>query len=148
MTLKQRLQDDLTSAMRNRDEMRKRTLRMALTEIKLKEVEVGEELSDGDIAAILQKEMNQRLDTLAQLDQVDRPELVAAERAALDILEEYLPKQLDRDEIAERARQVIAELNVEGLGAMGQVMRTLMSELKGQADGKLVNQVVRELLTN
>lgn len=147
MTLKQQLQDDLKSAMRERDDVRKRTLRMALTEIRIKEVEVRGELTDADVLAVLQKEAKQRRETLAELDQVDRPELTASEQAELEILEEYLPQQLSREEIEDLARQIIADVNAEGPRDMGQVMRTLMPQVKGRADGKLVNQVVRELLS-
>lgn len=146
MTLKQRLQDELKRAMREKDDARKRTLRMALAAIKLREVEVRGELDDADVAAILQKEANQRRETLEQLEQIDRPELMAAEQAELEIIIEYLPKQLTREDIEDLARQVIADLNAEGPRAMGQVMGALMPRLKGQAEGKLVSQIVRELL--
>ncbi len=147
MTLKERLREDLTHAMRQKDAVRKRTLRMALTEIKLLEVEKGGELNDADVAVILQKEAKKRREMLDELTRVDRPDLVAAEQAELAVLVEYLPKQLGREEIAELARQVVAEVGAEGPGQMGQVMRALMPRVKGQADGKLVGQVVRELLS-
>jgi uncharacterized protein YqeY len=147
MTLKQKLQEDLTAAMRDKDEVRKRTLRLALTSIKLKEVDVGGDLSDADVLAILQKEAKQRRETLEELDQVDRPDLVAAQEAELDVLDTYLPQQLSEDELEELARRVIAEVNAEGPGDMGQVMRMLMPQVKGRADGKLVSQVVREQLS-
>jgi uncharacterized protein YqeY len=148
MKLKQQLQDDLKRAMREQDEVRKRTLRMALAAIKNKEVEVQRELDDADVAAILQKEAKQRHETLDELRRVDRPDLVSSEQAELDVLVEYLPRQLGRDEIAKLARQVISDLNADGPRQMGQVMGALMPQLKGQADGKLVSQVVRELLSN
>jgi uncharacterized protein YqeY len=148
MTLKQRLQDDLKRAMRAKDALRKRTLRLALAEIKNREIEVRGELSDADVAAVLQKEAKQRRETLEELTQVDRPELVASEQAELEVLKEYLPQQLGREEIADLARQVIADLGAEGPRQMGRVMGALMPQLKGQADGKLVNQVVRELLSS
>jgi uncharacterized protein YqeY len=148
MTLKQQLQDDLKRAMREQDEVRKRTLRLALAAIKNKEVEVQRGLDDADVVAILQKEAKQRRETLDELRQVDRPDLVVSEQAELDVLIEYLPKQLGRDEIAELARQVISDLNADGPHQMGRVMGALMPQLKGQADGKLVSQVVRELLSN
>lgn len=147
MTLKERLREDLTHAMRQKDAVRKRTLRMALTEIKLLEVDKGEELNDAEVDAVLQKEAKKRREMLDELTRVDRPDLEAAEQAELAILVEYLPKQFGRDEIAELARQVIAEVGAEGPGQMGQVMRALMPRVKGQADGKLVGQVVRELLS-
>ena len=147
MTLKERLREDLTHAMRQKDAVRKRTLRMALTEIKLLEVDKGEELNDAEVDAVLQKEAKKRREMLDELTRVDRPDLEAAEQAELAVLVEYLPKQFGREEIAELARQVIAEVGAEGQGQMGQVMRALMPRVKGQADGKLVGQVVRELLS-
>ena len=147
MTSKQQLQDDLKDAMRARDEVRKRTLRLALTSIKIKEVEVGVELTDTDVAAVLQKEAKQRRETLDELDQVDRPDLAAAQQAELEILEAYLPQQLTQEELEELARQAIADANAESPGDMGQVMRILMPQVKGRADGKLVSQVVREQLS-
>jgi uncharacterized protein YqeY len=148
MDLKQRLQEDLKGAMRAKDQVRLRTLRLALAAIKNREIEVRGELSDADVAAILQREAKQRRETLDELEQVDRPELAASEQAELEILTEYLPKQLGREEIADLVRQVIADLNAEGPRQMGLVMRTMMAQLKGQADGKLVSQVVRELLSD
>jgi uncharacterized protein YqeY len=148
MTFKQRLQDDLTSAMREKDETRKRTLRMVLAAVKYSEVERGVELTDADVHAILQKEVKQRRETLEQLGQIERPEMAAAEQAELAILIEYLPKQLGRGEIEDLARKVITELGAQGPAQMGQVMGTLMPQVKGQADGKLVSQVVRGLLSD
>jgi uncharacterized protein YqeY len=150
MTLRQRLQDDLIRAMRDQDETRKRTLRLALTAVKLKEKEKesGRELTDADVAAVLQKEAKQRRETLDDAARANRPDLIPAEQAELDILTEFLPKQLSRDDITDLARQVIADLKAEGPRATGQVMRTLMAQLKGQADGQLVSQIVRELLSN
>lgn len=147
MSLKQRLQEDLKRAIREKDEVRKRTVRLALAAIKNKEVEVMGQLSDGDVAAVLQKQAKQRRETLEELAQTNRPDLVASEQAELEVLEEYLPKQLSRDEIAALARQVITDLNAEGPRQMGRVMSALMPQVKGQADGKLVSQVVRELLS-
>jgi uncharacterized protein YqeY len=147
MTSKQQLQDDLKDAMRAQDEVRKRTLRLALTSIKIKEVEVRGELTDADVTAVLQKEAKQRRETLDELDQFDRPDLTAAQQAELKILEAYRPQQLAREELEELARQAIADANAESPSDMGQVMRILMPQVKGRADGKLVSQVVREQLS-
>lgn len=146
-TLKQRLQEDLTTAMRDQDEARKRTLRMALSAVKLEEVEVGRELTDAEVLWILQREAKQRRETLEELDRVERPELLATEQADLLILQAYLPQQLSRAEIEDLAGQVIADVGAEGPGDTGKVMRVLMPQVKGRADGKLVSQVVRELLS-
>nr|HID14290.1 GatB/YqeY domain-containing protein [Anaerolineae bacterium] len=147
MSLKQRLQEDLKKALRARDERRKSVIRMALAAIVNAEVEHGGELDDAGVITVLQKQANRRRDTIAELQQVNRPELLANEEAELAILEEYLPRLLSREEIAEEARQVIAEVGATGMGQMGPVMRQLMSKLKGRADGRVVNQVVRELLS-
>jgi uncharacterized protein YqeY len=148
MPLKQRLQDDLKRAMREKDQVTKRTLRLALAAIKNEEIEVRGELSDADVAVVLQKQAKQRRETLEELLEVDRQDLMASEQAELEVLEAYLPKQLSRDEITDLARQVITDLDAVGPRQMGQVMGTLMPQLRGKADGKLVSQVVRELLTN
>jgi uncharacterized protein YqeY len=147
MSSKQQLQDDLKAAMLARDEVRKRTLRLTLAAVKNKEVEVRHALSDAEVAQVLQKEAKQRRETLDELAGVDRPDLTAAEEAELAVLEAYLPEQLDRDEIAEQAREVIDEIGAEGPRDMGRVMGALMPRLKGRADGKLVSQVVRGLLS-
>lgn len=147
ISLKQRLQEDLKEALRARDERRKSVIRMALAAIVNAEVEHGGELDDAGVIAVLQKQARRRRDTIAELRQADRPELLASEEAELAILEEYLPRLLSREEIIEEARQVIAEVGATGMGQMGPVMRQLMSKLKGRADGRVVNQVVRELLS-
>jgi uncharacterized protein YqeY len=147
MGLKERLQSDLKEALRARDEPRKLVIRMALTAITNAEVAQGGELDDAGVAAVLQKQARQWQDTIAELHQADRPDILAKEEAELAILEEYLPKLLSREEIVQEARQVVAEVGATGMGQMGAVMRELMSKLKGRADGRLVNEVVCELLS-
>jgi uncharacterized protein YqeY len=146
MGLKEQLQEDLKEALRARDERRKSVIRLTLSAIVNAEVEKGGELGDDDVIAVLQKEARRRQDTIAELREVDRPEMLAKEETELAILEGYLPQLLSREEIAEEARQVVAEVGATGMGQMGSVMRQLMSKLRGRADGRVVNEVVRELL--
>ena len=146
MGLKQQLQENLKAALRARDEHRKSVIRMALAAIINAEVEHGGELDDTGVVAVLQGEARRRRDTIAELQQANRPEMLDKEETELAILKEYLPRLLSREEIAEEARQVIAEVGATGMGQMGPVMRQLMPKLKGRADGRIVNQVVRELL--
>jgi len=146
MSLRQQLQDDLKDALRAHDERRKSVIRMALAAIVNAEIEHGGDLDDADVIAVLQKDARQRQDTIAELKDLDRPDLLAEEEAKLEILEGYLPRLLSREEIAEEARQVIAEVGATGMKEMGPVMRQMMSRLKGRADGRVVNEVVRELL--
>ena len=147
MGLKQTLQENLKKALRARDERRKSVIRMTLAAIVNAEVKHGGKLDDVGVTAVLQKQARQRRDTIAELQQASRPDLLAVEEAELAVLEEYLPRLLSREEIADEARQVIAEVGATGMGQMGPVMRQLMSKLKGRADGRVVNKVVRELLS-
>jgi len=146
MNLKQRLQADLKEALRARDESRKAVIRMALAEITNAEIEKGGELDDASLIAVLQKQARRRRDAIEELQQADRPDLLALEEKELAILEGYLPTLLSREEIVEEARRVIEEVGAEDMGQMGPVMRQMMSKLKGRVDGSLVNEVVRELL--
>ena len=146
MNLKQQLRKDLKDALRARDERRKSVIRLTLAAIINAEVEKGGELDDDDMVPILRKEARRRQDTIVELRQVDRPEMLAKEEMELAILEGYLPQLLSREEIAEEARQVVAEVGATGMGQMGPVMRQLMSKLRGRADGRVVDKVVRELL--
>ena len=147
LNLKQQMQDDLKDALRARDERRKSVIRMALAAIVNAEVEHGGDLDDADVIAVLQRDARQRRDAIAELRQANRPDLLAEEEAQLAILDGYLPSLLSREEIAQEARQVIAEVGATGMGQMGPVMRQMMSKFKGRADGRIVNQVVRELLS-
>ncbi len=146
MTLKDQLREDLTQAMRNRDEMRKAVLRLTLAAIKNAEIDKRGELDDAGAMAILQTEVKRRRDTIAELEQANRLDLLAVEKAELEYLLPYLPQQLGRQEIVEAARAVIAELGASSPAQTGEVMKRLMANLKGKADGKLVSQVVKELL--
>jgi len=147
MSLKQRLQDDLKEAMRARDDLRKQVIRLALADITNAEMAQADDLEGSDVLAILQKQARQRQETIAELREVDRPDVLAAEEAKLALLETYLPELLSREEIVEEARQVIEATGATGMGQMGPVMGQLMAKLKGRADGRIVNQVVRELLS-
>jgi uncharacterized protein YqeY len=148
MGLKERLQNDLKEALRARDEPRKLVIRMVLAAITNAEVAQGGDLDDAGLVAVLQKQVRQRQDAIAELRQTDRSDMLARDEAELAILEEYLPKLLSREEIVQEARQVISETGATGMAQMGVVMRELMSKLKGRADGRLVNEVARELLSD
>jgi uncharacterized protein YqeY len=147
MGLRARLQEDLKEAIRERDERRKAVIRMGITAIQLAEVEHGGALDEAQLVAVLQKEALRRRETIEELRTVDRPERLAEEETELAFLEAYLPRLLAREEIAEEARAVLAEVGASGVASLGEVMRVLMPQMKGRADGRLVNEVVRELLS-
>jgi uncharacterized protein YqeY len=147
MSLKEKLQSDLKEAMRQKDEVRKRTIRLALATITNTEVEQRKELDDPGVLAVLSKEIKQRQESIEEFRRGSREDLVAQAEAEMALLHTYLPRQLSPEEIRARAKETIEQLGAAGMSQMGQVMKTLMQELQGQADGKLVNQIVRELLS-
>ena len=146
MTLQERLMDDLKSAMRAGDELRKSTLRMLRSAIGYREIEVQHTLSDDETLDVIAKQVKQRQDSISEYTKGRRQDLVDQERAEMEILMTYLPKQLTREEIAELARAAVQKLGVTDLKQQGMVMKELMPHVKGRADGKLVSEVVRQLL--
>lgn len=149
MTLEERLDADLKEAMRSGDATRKlaiRAVKTAITEAKVAGSQ-QRQLTDEDVLAIIIKQIKQRRDSAAEFAKGNRPDLVAKEEAEIAVLKAYLPAQLDENAIRERARAVIAELGVTDLKGLGPVMKRLTTELRGQADGQVINRVVRELLS-
>ena len=144
---REKMQADLKDAMRARDRRRTGVIRMALNAIKQEEIDSQKTLSAEDATAILLREAKKRRESIAEAEKAGRDDLAEAEKAELAILESYLPQQLSPDAIREMARQAIAETGATTPKDMGQVMRVLMPRVKGQADGKVVNQIVRELLS-
>jgi uncharacterized protein YqeY len=151
MTLKQRLQADLKAAMKAGDKRKLAALRLTLASIKIAETadtrSTHGDLTDEEVSALLQTEVKRRRDTIAELEKVGRPEMLADEKAELESLMDYLPKQLSREQVVEAARAVIVATGTTGPAQTGVVMKQLMAQLKGQADGKVVSDVVRELLS-
>jgi uncharacterized protein YqeY len=146
--LKDRLRADLNDAMRARDQVRLRTLRMALTSITTEEVAgaAARDLSDDEIVAVLTREARKRREAAEAFGAAGRAEQAAAERAEGDVLAEYLPAQLGDDELAELVAAAIAETGATGMKSMGQVMKTLTPRVAGRADGARVAAEVRRRL--
>jgi uncharacterized protein YqeY len=148
MTLEERLDADLKDAMRSGDTTRKlaiRAVKTAITEAKVSGTE-AKTLSDADVLAIITKQVKQRRDSIIEYTKGSRPDLAAQEEAEIAVLEVYLPRQLSEAEIRERAQAVIAELGVTDMKGFGPVMKRLSADLRGIADGQIINRVVRELL--
>jgi uncharacterized protein YqeY len=146
MSLKEQLRVDMVDAMRSGDTEKRDTLRYIMSAIKQVEVDERRELSDEDVVAVLKKQAKQRRESIADYEAAGREDLVYEEQAQLTLIESYLPAQMTREQIAEAAAKVIADVGAEGPQSTGQVMGQLMPLLKGKADGRLVNEVVRELL--
>jgi uncharacterized protein len=146
MSLKNKLEDELKQALRAGDDLRKRTLRMAISAIKLAEVEKGKPLEDIAIIGILQKEVKSRRETIEEAKQAGRIELATATLDEIAVLETYMPKQLSDEELEELARHVILEVGAKTAAEMGMVMKAIMPRVMGRADGARVSQIVRKLL--
>ncbi len=145
--LKQKLTDDLKQALRDGDKVRRSVIRLVIAAIRNAEIARRATLEDADILGIIAKEIRQRKESIEAFKQGQRQDLVAQEEAELAILEEYLPRQMTREEIIAEARRVITEVGAQGLGDKGKVMPRLIAQLKGRADGREINAVVSELLT-
>ncbi|HOC21100.1 MAG: GatB/YqeY domain-containing protein [Chloroflexi bacterium] len=146
MGARDQLQQDLQNAIRARDEHRKAALRMVLLEVQLAEAERGT-LSDADVLALIQKEIKRRTEALDMFRQGGRADLEANELVELEILKGYLPAALSPEALTGLARAAIAEVGATSIADMGKVMQVLMPRVRGQADGRLVNQIVRDLLS-
>lgn len=147
-TLEQRLHDDLTAAIRSREEVTAATLRMALTAVKNEAVSGTEarELSDADVVAVLGREAKKRREAATAYDEANRPELADRERAELAVLEGYLPAQLGDDELAALVAEAIAETGADSPKQMGPVMKVLTPKIAGRADGGRVAAAVKAAL--
>ncbi len=145
--VRDQLRSDLRDAMRAKDVPRRNTIRMLEAAIKNAEIDKrGAELADADVLAILQRQVKQRRESIEQFEKGGRKDLADNERVEISIIKQYLPTQLSRDEVEVRARAVIGQIGASGPGDRGKVMGMLMRELRGEADGSLVNAVVGELL--
>jgi uncharacterized protein YqeY len=144
-TLKDRIASDLKEAMRARDQLRLDTLRSALSGFIYKRTESGRELSDSDELDVVGRLVKQRADSLAEFEKAGRTDLADKERAEREILLAYLPAQRTSAEIREIVQSVLAGLAPEARNA-GAVMKVVMPQLRGVADGNLVRQIVTEEL--
>ena len=146
MTLKTQLRDALTEALKAGDAQRKMTLRMALASIKNAEVEARGELDEERVLGLLQKEVKSRQETIEGAEQANRPDLIEKAELEIGILSEFLPQPLTTDELRTLVEEAIQESGAASIDEIGRVMGVLMPKIRGKADGKEANQIVRELL--
>jgi len=145
--LKQKLMDDLKQALKGGDKVRSSVIRLVKAAIKNAEIARQAASSDADILGVIAKQVKQRQESIEAFKQGNRQDLVAQEEAELTVLNEYLPRQMPREEIIAEAHRVIAEVGAVGLSDKGKVMPQLIAQLKGRADGQEINAVVTELLS-
>jgi len=145
-TLLAKLQDDMKAAMKAGDALTRDTLRLAITDLKKKELDLARELKPDEELAVLQKCVKSREDSVAQYGAAGRTDLVDKEKAEIGVIRRYLPTLLSEDETRAIVRAKIAALGVSSKKDLGQVMKAVMAEHKGQVDGKLVQRLASELL--
>jgi len=148
MSLKDRLLDDMKSAMKNHDKLKLSVIRMARAAIKNMEIERKIELDDNGVIEVLAKEVKQRRDAIPEYEKAGRNDIVETLNAEIKILMDYLPQQLSPEELTNMIRAVIEKVGAQSAKDMDKVMSELMPKVKGRADGKLVNQIVKDMLSN
>jgi uncharacterized protein YqeY len=146
VSIEERLRADLKTAMRARDDVRKTTIRMTLAALKNARVAKNADLTPDEALGVVSKEARQLQDAIVEYRRGNREDLVEAASAQIDILKEYLPQPLSEDEIRELVQQAIAETGAASPKQMGLVMRVLMPQVRGRADGGMVSQMVRTVL--
>ncbi len=146
MSLAERIQTDLVQAMRDGDALRRDTLRMVLSSLKNRRIEAGEELDETQVQAVLSGAVKSRKDSAEQFDQAQRPELAEKERSEIALIEIYLPAQLSEDETRALVVAKVAELELTTKSQLGQLMKAVMAEHRGEVDGKTVQRLAAELL--
>lgn len=140
------LQTDVKEAMKARAAEKVTALRTLMAQIKDATVNAGKDVTDGEVATVVSKAIKQRQDSVEQFRAGGREDLAVKEQAEIDLFRKYMPKQLDEAEIEALAAKAIAESGATGKADLGKVMKVLMPQVKGKADGKLVNTVVGRLL--
>ena len=140
------LENALKDAMRAGDDVRKSTLRMALSAIRLAEVEKGKPLDEPGLLAVLHKEVKSRRESIADAQRANRPDLILGAEAEIAVLEGFLPKAMAAEELESMVRQAIAETGATSLRDIGQVMKLLLPRLQGLVPGDQASQAVRKLL--
>lgn len=149
MTLKEQIQADFKEAFKAREMERKNTLSTLISEIKNKEIEVGERekgLSDEGVLAVIQTAVKRHKDSIEQFKAGGREDLVANEEVELTILEKYLPAQMNDEDLQAEVKQILEEIGVQTKADLGKAMSATMARLKGKADGNRVKMMVESLL--
>jgi uncharacterized protein YqeY len=146
MSLKEQLKQDTITASKAGDKQKRDILRMVQAAIKQVEVDERVTLEDEGVLKVLTKQAKQRRESIAEYTKAGRDDLVGQEEYELGVIETYLPKMLSREEIEVLAKQAVADTGAATPKDMGKVMGKLMPQVKGKADGRLVNEVVRDLL--
>lgn len=147
MGIKNTLEDALKQAMKAKDETKRNSLRLALSSIKLAEVDAGKPLDDLTIFAILQKEIKTKEETIAEAEKANRPDMITSIKAEIDYLKEFLPKELSDEELLDLVKAVIAETGAESIKDMGRAMKAAIEKAAGRASNDRISKLIKEILS-
>jgi len=148
VALAETIRNDLEQALRQRDKLKCSTLRMLLSSIHNYEIEQRKPVDDQGVIIVLDREAKRRRESIEAFDKGNRQDLVAQEKAELEILLGYMPQQMSHEEVKEFIRKAIGEIGASGPGDKGKVMSQIMPQLKGRAQGQEINAIVTELLSS
>ena len=146
MSLKEKLQEDLKSSMKNKDTIKKSVVTLIRAAIKQHEVDNRVELADDAIIDIISKQLKQRKDSLAEFEKANRDDLVEETKSEIQVLEGYLPQQLSEEELEKIVIETIAEVGATSMKDMGKIMATIKPKTSGRADGRKINELVKKNL--
>lgn len=147
MSLKDQLMADLKISMKGKDKITKNTITMIRAAVKQREVDERIELSDQDILDIISKQLKEKRTVIDEFSKGDRQDLIDLTESEIEILLKYLPKQLSEEEVEEIVRATIIEVNVKSMKDIGLIMKAVMPKVKGKTDGKMVNEVIKRVLS-
>jgi len=147
MSLLKRIDEDLIKALKNHESDKVTMFRGLKSDIKYKQIDKGEELTDEEVAAVLAFNAKKRRDSIEQFKAGGRQDLVDKETAELEVIKEYLPEQLSEEKLREIIARAIEKTGADSPAKMGLIMKEVMPEVKGKADGKIVNKIAAELLS-
>lgn len=146
MSLKDKLMEELKTSMKNKDTIRKNTITMVRAAIKQIEVDERKELTDEEIIEIISKQLKEKRNVIVDFEKGGRQDLIDLTNKEIDILLEYLPKQLTREEVEKIVIETIKEINATSMKDIGSVMKAVMPKVKGKTDGNIVSSIVKDIL--
>lgn len=146
MSLKDRLLEDMKTAMRDKDTIRKNTVQLARSAVLQIEKDNRTTLDDDGILDVIAKEVKKRKDSLPEYEKSGRQDLIDSLKAEIEVLLQYLPQQLTEEELEPIVRQAVAETGAVSAKDLGKVMQAVMPKVKGRADGRMINQIAKKIL--
>lgn len=146
-SLREKLLDDMKTAMKSKDKERLSVIRMARAAIKNVEIDKRKDLDDNEVVEVIAREVKQRRDSIREYEKAGKDDIVTGLQREIKVLEKYLPEQLTEEEIAKLVDDVVKEIGGDDMSDMGKIMGAIMPRVKGRADGRIVNKIVQRKLS-